>query len=154
MVSMTTIDRHVLIDSFFLQYIIIGDTGKTGTEIPGLWAQPLFLTFCTSLSLSRCWQGTVFKDVENSYICRNGYLHTTIVMPSLAIHGQTIYASPWFNHRVRYSHIPENHDYLFHVPMFSVGFGTRFITVVGDQGAKQQIKLQIWDTVCEWMLLL
>ncbi|CDH60325.1 ras-related protein rab-2a [Lichtheimia corymbifera JMRC:FSU:9682] len=27
-----------------------------------------------------------------------------------------------------------------------VGFGTRFITVVGDQGAKQQIKLQIWDT--------
>lgn len=34
--------------------------------------------------------------------------------------------------------------------MFSVGFGTRFITVVGDQGAKQQIKLQIWDTVCEW----
>lgn len=34
------------------------------------------------------------------------------------------------------------------MPMFSVGFGTRFITVVGDQGAKQQIKLQIWDTVC------
>lgn len=33
--------------------------------------------------------------------------------------------------------------------MFSVGFGTRFITVVGDQGAKQQIKLQIWDTVSE-----
>lgn len=47
---------------FALQYIIIGDTGKTGTEIPGLWAQPLFLLF-TPLSFSRRWQGKVCQVI-------------------------------------------------------------------------------------------
>lgn len=158
MVSMTTIDRPMLIDPSL--YSILSSATQVKRERK---YQVYELNLCFYFLHLSLFQGVgkvkcarLFKGVENRSICR--YLHTSHYPYSHAFFcnsrtNDLCQPMIWPSGK-RYSPthpiiVFENQDLLI-VPMFSVGFGTRFITVVGDQGAKQQIKLQIWDTVCEW----